>query len=310
GYAKLVNTATPYPIEGVTATDETNDLALLKVTVHGILPLDLGDSDAVQIGETVYVAGNPMGFEGTFSDGIISGRRDTATKKERLQMTAPISPGSSGGPVLNRKGEVIGVSTSIYNPLFGQNLNFAVPSKALEALLHQSGEAKPIYSNAPDFYDTYLLRGNEKILSGDYEGAIREFTLAIRLNPNNDDNVKHTAIVLRGVARNMLGQYSLAIANFDAAILLKSDDAALYYNRGAARIGLAQYSAAIRDFQATIRLAPNEAYGYFGRGWARIGLNQTSMARTDLGTALRLATRANDLSLKAAIEKFMQQLEQ
>ena len=97
GYARLVNTAITYPIEGVTATDETNDLALLKVTVHGILPLELGDSNAVQIGETVYVAGNPLGFEGTFSDGIISGRRDSATKKERLQMTAPISPGSSGG---------------------------------------------------------------------------------------------------------------------------------------------------------------------------------------------------------------------
>ena len=144
GYVKLVNTATSYPIEGVTAVDETNNLVLLKVTIHGITPLDLGDSDAVQIGETVYVAGNPLGFEGTFSDGIISGRRDSATNKERLQMTAPISPGSSGGPVLNRKGQVIGVSTSVYNPIFGQNLNFAVPSNALKALLNQSGNTNPL----------------------------------------------------------------------------------------------------------------------------------------------------------------------
>ena len=69
----------------------------------------IGDSDKVRIGETVYVAGNPKGLEGTFSDGIISSRRDKDTT-ERLQMTAPISPGSSGGPVLNKKGEVIGVS--------------------------------------------------------------------------------------------------------------------------------------------------------------------------------------------------------
>ncbi len=110
GSAKLVNTKLAYPIEGVTARDESNDLALLKVTVKGVAPLPLGDSDAVQIGETVYVAGNPLGFEGTFSYGIISGRRDGTTKKERLQMTAPISRGSSGGPVLNRKGRVIGVS--------------------------------------------------------------------------------------------------------------------------------------------------------------------------------------------------------
>ena len=97
GIAKLVNKETAYPIEGLTATDETNDLALLKVTIDGVRPLPLGDSDKVQIGETVYVAGSPLGLEGTFSDGIISGQRDSATKKERLQMTAPISPREAVG---------------------------------------------------------------------------------------------------------------------------------------------------------------------------------------------------------------------
>ena len=101
GTANLVGKYTTYDIEGVTTTDKVNDLALLKVTTYGTKPLSLGDSDSVRIGETVYVAGNPKGLEGTFSDGIISSRRDKYTK-ERLQMTAPISPGSSGGPVLNR----------------------------------------------------------------------------------------------------------------------------------------------------------------------------------------------------------------
>ena len=124
GTAKLVRKHTTYNIEGTTATDRDNDLALLKVTAYGIKPLSLGDSDTVRIGETVYVAGNPKGLEGTFSDGIISSRRDKETK-ERLQMTAPISPGSSGGPVLNRKGEVIGVSFAGHRALDAQNLNFA-----------------------------------------------------------------------------------------------------------------------------------------------------------------------------------------
>ena len=92
GTAKLIGKYTTYNIEGVTATDKVNDLALLKVTAYGIKPLSLGDSDTVRIGEPVYVAGNPKGLEGTFSDGIISSRRDKDTK-ERLQMTAPISPG-------------------------------------------------------------------------------------------------------------------------------------------------------------------------------------------------------------------------
>lgn len=107
------------------------------------LPLILGDSDTVRIAETVYVAGNPKGLEGTFSDSIISSRRDGRTK-ERLQMTAPISPGSSGGPVLNCKGEVIGVSVSVHRALEAQNLNFAIPSKYLKTLLEQSGPVKPL----------------------------------------------------------------------------------------------------------------------------------------------------------------------
>ena len=201
GNMRLVNTKTTYRIDGVTATDESNDLALLKVAVKGVKPLLLGDSDAVEVGETVYAAGNPLGFEGTFSDGIVSGRRDSATKHARLQMTAPISPGSSGGPVLNRDGEVIGVSTSVYNPLFGQNLNFAVPSKALKALLTQSGEAKPLSTRNTSFsHIGYLRRGNEKSLSGDFEGAIREFTQAIRLNPKFV-----SAYVNRGIAKSDLG---------------------------------------------------------------------------------------------------------
>ena len=234
-YAKLVNTATPYTIEGVTATDETNDLALLKVTAHGVTPLPLGDSDAVQIGETVYVAGNPLGFEGTFSDGIISGRRESFTKKERLQMTAPISPGSSGGPVLNPNGEVIGVSTSVYNPLFGQNLNFAVPSNALKALLHRSEEAKPFSSsNATVSYFTYLLRGYEKVLLEDSEGAIQEFSHAIRLNPNDAK-----LYVYRGIAKASLGRYSAAILDYDAAIRLDPNYAKAYHNRGYDKINWA-----------------------------------------------------------------------
>ena len=267
GYARLVNTATKYPIEGITATDETNDLALLKVRIHGIAPLPIGDSDAVQIGETVFAAGNPAGFEGTFSDGIISGRRKSFTRKERLQMTAPISKGSSGGPVLNRKGEVIGVSTALYNPLLGQHIYFAVPVKALKELLFRSGKPKPIAPNKPTTsYTTYVTRGYEKFWSGDYPGAIREFTRAIRLYPDNPAYGRYAALVGRGAARSMLGEYSLAIANYDAAILLKSDDFEGYLGRGAARVGLGKFASAIIDFNTVIRLEPERAEGYASRG--------------------------------------------
>ena len=91
GTAKLVGKHTTYKIEGFTATEKYNDLALLKVSASGIKPLPLGNSDAVKIGETIYVVGNLKGLAGTFLDGIISSRRG-GYAKGRLQMTAPISP--------------------------------------------------------------------------------------------------------------------------------------------------------------------------------------------------------------------------
>ena len=101
----------------------------------------LGNSDLTQVGETVYAVGNPRGLEGTFSDGIISSIRLLDGDK-LIQITAPISRGSSGGPVLNQKGEAIGVS--VLSVIDGQNLNFAIPSNYLKSLLTKVGVVKPL----------------------------------------------------------------------------------------------------------------------------------------------------------------------
>ena len=144
----------------------------------------LGDSDKVRISETVYVTGNTKGPKGTFSDGTISSRQDKNTK-ERLQMTAPIPPGSSGGPVLNKKGEVIGVSFAGHRALDAQNLNFAIPTKYLKKLLKQSNTATPLSQVTHSISaETYFLFRNVKYELGDYAGAIADYTMAIRLQPD------------------------------------------------------------------------------------------------------------------------------
>lgn len=96
----------------------------------------------MQVGATVYAVGNPRGLEGTFSDGIISSIRPVGSDK-LIQITAPLSPGSSGGPVLNIKGEVIGVSFSYIQK--GQNLNFAIPSNYLNQLLTNPALLKSLH---------------------------------------------------------------------------------------------------------------------------------------------------------------------
>ena len=315
GTAKLVDKSITYTIEGVAAIDKTNDLAVLKVTASAIKPLPLGDSDTVRIGEAVYVAGNPKGLEGTFSNGIISGLRGNSTK-ERLQMTAPISPGSSGGPVLNSKGEVIGVS--FLTLVGGQNLNFAISVNLLKKLLNRSGAVIPFTHVDPVWFaDVYFKWGEEKYKLGDYENAIADYDMTVQLNPdhadayNNRGNVKYKlkqynaaiadydmAIRLnpnhadaynnRGKAKHKLEQYRAAITDYNAAIQLKSDYADAYNNRGKAKHKLEQYRAAITDYNAAIQLKPDHAEVYNNRGKAEHNLGQYVIAITDYDMAIHL----------------------
>ena len=150
GGAKLVGKEDIYAIENVVVHSKNHDLAIVKVkgvkiTGIDVPALSLGDSDTIQIGDKVYVAGNPEGLEGTFSDGIISAIRGNSTDKF-FQMTAPISPGSSGGPVLNNRGEVIGISVGGMER--GQNLNFAIPVNYLKPMVKRP-IAPPIMKHVP-----------------------------------------------------------------------------------------------------------------------------------------------------------------
>ena len=141
GYAKVIDQKAKYEIEGITALDPERDLVVLKVSGARASTLAFGNSDAVRVGETVYAVGNPQGLEGTFSQGIVSSIREIGADKI-LQITAPISPGSSGGPVLNERGQMIGIAVATFRG--GQNLNFAIPSNYLTKLLGNSVTVRPL----------------------------------------------------------------------------------------------------------------------------------------------------------------------
>lgn len=109
----------------VIKTDAIRDIALLRITTPvNITPLTMGNSDQITVGERVVAIGNPKGFSNTVSDGLVSAVRDTDGIKQ-IQISVPISPGSSGGALINMRGEVIGITTSSYDQ--AQNLNFAIP---------------------------------------------------------------------------------------------------------------------------------------------------------------------------------------
>lgn len=114
----------------VAAINPAMDLALVKVEAPADLKLKtvfLGESDAMQVGDTVYAIGAPIGLDRTVSSGIISVTNRTMEGRCHFQITTPINPGNSGGPLFNLRGEVVGVNSSQYRGF--QGLNFAIPSK-------------------------------------------------------------------------------------------------------------------------------------------------------------------------------------
>ena len=112
----------------ISVMGKDNDLALIKINAKRPLPtIELGDSEKVKVGQKVLAIGNPFGFNGTLTTGIVS-RIDYT--KNKIQTDAAINPGNSGGPIINIKGEVIGISQSIYNPdnnISNIGIGFAVP---------------------------------------------------------------------------------------------------------------------------------------------------------------------------------------
>lgn len=171
----------------VTATlvgqDYVLDLAVLKVDVPGKLPaLKLGDSDSVRIGETVVAIGNPYGYEHTVTKGVLSAkgreiaipdttRGVTRTYKNLMQTDAAINPGNSGGPLINAKGEVIGINTAV--SLQAQGIGFAIPintaREVIDQLISRGKVLRPFvgigFSNVPDtLIEYYGLRDSNGVV--------------------------------------------------------------------------------------------------------------------------------------------------
>jgi S1-C subfamily serine protease len=137
--AKLPN-GSSFSVEGVSLVDKKKDLALLKVGGKNLPFLVLSPDSGVHVGDHVIAIGSPLGLEGSVSDGIISALRKDKPDERWIQTTAPVSHGSSGGPLLNMHGSVVGVITWGLSPQDGQSLNFAIPSDTVQALISSAGK--------------------------------------------------------------------------------------------------------------------------------------------------------------------------
>lgn len=134
-----------YKAKLISILGKNNDLALLKIDANEKLAtIRLGNSETLKVGQKVLAIGNPFGFSGTLTQGIVS-RIDYS--KNKIQTDAAINPGNSGGPLLNSSGEVIGISQSIYNPDNNKSnigIGFAIPVNSVKEFIELAKIAKKI----------------------------------------------------------------------------------------------------------------------------------------------------------------------
>jgi S1-C subfamily serine protease len=150
------NQGAEFTVSGVVATDPQADLALISLKASNIPFLELGESETLKIGVPIAVFGCPQGLSGTLSEGILSARRtepEIAGKTmpnggKVLQITAPISAGSSGSPVIDQSGKVIGVAAAVLSGQTTQNLNFVIPVEAIRKHLKDKEEGLGVSFNS------------------------------------------------------------------------------------------------------------------------------------------------------------------
>jgi len=254
-----------YPVKGVLAVDGEGDIALLQVEVPASLvsPLMMVRTSP-QEGEGIVVIGNPFGFEGSVSNGIVSAVRDIPNYGRIIQITAPISPGSSGSPVVNMSGQLVGVATLQLTD--GQSLNFAVPSERVAQL--QAGTLTSFSDlvvssrrNKRAAAEHFYAQGLGFLSHDDWAKALPLFERAVDTDPDYAEAWYQTSY-----CNGMLGRHNEALRASRQVIRLRPDWPEPYVNMGHAYSRLAQYQDAINAYKQALRLDPYNADVQFAMG--------------------------------------------
>ena len=242
-----------FTARGVLAIDGEGDLALLQVDVPAAsaVPLPLV-STAPQEGESIVVVGNPFGLEGSVSNGIVSAVREIPGYGKIIQITAPISPGSSGSPVVNMRGQVIGVAT--LQAAEGQSLNFAVPAARIAGL--KIGELQTFSSlnaesqkNKRAAAQALYAQGLGILSRDDYARALLFFEKAVEIDPGYAESWYQA-----GFCYGMLGRHADALKASRQAARLRPEWAETHVNIGASSFALGQYKEAAEAYRQATKL--------------------------------------------------------
>ena len=268
-------TGTVYKVKGTAGSDQIADIArlVLEDPAKGAVVLTLAKAVPKE-GERIVVVGSPLGLELTVTEGIVSAVREIPRMGKVIQLTAAISPGSSGSPVVNLKGEVVGVVTSYLTE--GQSLNFAVSSEHLSKLKAEepvslgkpkAGKDSPAQSE--------LSKAIKHYFDKEYDKALPLFQAATKKDPTNT-----RAWHCLGFCLDQLGRDDDAIAAFKQVIRIDPDYADAHYNLGVIYGKLGRYDDAIAAFKQVIRIDPDsaKAHGNLGVAYRNLRRNDDAIA--------------------------------
>ena len=262
-----------YVAKGVLAIDGEGDLAVLQVDVpQSIVPLPLTRT-VPQEGESIVVIGNPFGLEGSVSNGIVSAVREISGYGKIIQITAPISPGSSGSPVVNMNGQVIGVATLQSEE--GQSLNFAVPSERISQL--KIGDLQTFSSliaanqqNKRAAAQSLYSQGLGILSRDDFAKAVAFFEKAVEIDPNYAE-----AWYQAGFCYGMLGRHNEALKASRQAAKLRPNWTETFVNIGASSFALGQYKDAVEAYRTAVKLDESNSETQYALGLSLGRLNRT-----------------------------------
>ena len=282
-YAADVRTADgkPYPVKMVVADDKSVDLVKVLVDMpRKKVKWIKVTQDLPAIAEQIVVVGSPMGLEQTVSEGIVSSIREIPAVGEFFQMSAPISPGSSGSPVINLKGQVIGVAT--FQFVSGQNLNFAVAGKSV-LKLKPTGPGLAVSRwtfnsslEQPKLAEDLCRKGYSFSINGQDQKALEFFQEAIANDPKS-------TLAWNGLGNCYVGLNNpqAAIKAYEQAIKTNPADETLQFTLGNYYAKLGRHAEAIESYQRVILINPKFEPAYF-----RLGIIYTEIGRLDEGRAV------------------------
>ncbi len=259
---------------GAVAVDGEGDLAILQVDIpnNRAVPLPIV-RNVPQEGESIVVIGNPFGLEGSVTNGIVSAVREISGYGKIIQITAPISPGSSGSPVVNMSGQVIGIAT--LQAAEGQSLNFAVPAERMLQL--KIGELQTFSAlnsaavqNKRSAAQSYYSQGLGILSRDDYARAVVYFEKAAEIDPNYAE-----AWYQAGFCYGMLGKHTDAMRATRQAAKLRPNWAETFVNLGASSYALGQYKDAVEAYRAATKIDDANTDTQYALGLSFGKLNRT-----------------------------------